>query len=275
MPSAQIEHRRKKGRGQLCFFSVDLLSTTDYNRGKPVGWWEMDECEGTIIHDISGNNEHGTLSAGDNTGDNDSVGTCGSGATAPANEMWNAGTIGKFGASVDFDGTNDYASLSNPDTDDFSTGPMSVSAWVKTTTTGSYMVLVDNKTAGTNNAGFNLQIGSDDIPYFRIANGSAQTSVSATGVSVNDGLWHHIVGVLERGSSNDTTRIYIDGRLINSNTGVTAGWNISSSQSMYFGSYSTSAGFFNGQLDDVRLYSYALSGEQVKQIMNYGAVRFE
>lgn len=46
----------------------------EYNRGKPIAYWNMDECEGTIIHDISGNNNHGTWSGSGGT--QLSVGTC-------------------------------------------------------------------------------------------------------------------------------------------------------------------------------------------------------
>jgi hypothetical protein len=33
--------------------------------------------------------------------------------------------------------------------------------------------------------------------------------------------------------------------------------------------------YFNGQIDDVRIYNYALTPEQIKQVYNGGAVSFQ
>src|SRR3990167_9717944 len=112
----------------------------EYNRGAPVAYYKMDECTGTTINDwgpngnggFNGNN--GTITAGDTSGSNDSVGTCNSGASSPADEMWDEGTTGKRNASLDFDGTNDYVSiLDDPNLKQESI--MTWSFWIKRATT--------------------------------------------------------------------------------------------------------------------------------------------
>jgi len=47
----------------------------DYNRGKPVGWWKFDECQGTTAHDSSGNGNTGTITIG-GSGSQTTAGTC-------------------------------------------------------------------------------------------------------------------------------------------------------------------------------------------------------
>ncbi|HVT63112.1 MAG TPA: LamG domain-containing protein, partial [Legionellaceae bacterium] len=245
----------------------------DYNRGAPVGWWKMDECQGTTLNDSSGNNNAGTINIGA-SGTQTSAGTCNTSGTA-----WGNGVIGKFNSSLNFDGTDDYISITNPSSDDFGTGPMSISAWIKTTDTTDFQSIVDNKFQGTNNAGFDLQLNTTPLggkPFFRTANGTSQSSTNQSAPpNVADGQWHHLVGTLTRGISSDTISLYVDGKLITSSS-VTAGWNISSSQNLYIGAYSTALGNsnFGGQIDDVRIYNYALSLTQVQKLYNDGFSTF-
>jgi hypothetical protein len=241
----------------------------DYNRGAPIGHWRLDECQGTTINDSSGFGNHGTLTIGAG-GTQTSPGTCQTSDTA-----WHNGINGKFNSSINFDGVDDYVSIINPSSDNFGTGPMSVSAWIKTTTTSSFSTIIDNKTAGTNNAGFNLQLDGNKQPYFRVANGTTQFPVVATGKTLNDNQWHNIIGVFERtGGVNDKIHIYVNGKLINTYSSVPSGWNITSNQNLLVGQYGGN-GYFNGQIDDVRIYNYALTSEQVKTLYNNGAVSFQ
>ncbi len=240
----------------------------DYNRGAPVAWWKMDECQGTTLNDSSGNGSIGTIIT-PATGTQTQAGTCNTAGTA-----WGNGATGKYNASVNFDGSDDYATVPNPSVDDFGTGPMSVSVWVKTTSTAIAQI-IDNKTAGSNAAGFNLGvnlIAGNGRVMWRVANGTTQTSTGTTTDAsiVNDGNWHHLVGVYARGTTNDTLLLYKDGKLAQSNTLVTAGWNISTSANMLIGAFLTSAGSgnFPGQIDDIRLFNYALSQNQVNKLYN-------
>ena len=79
----------------------------DYNRGEPVAHWKMDECQGSTIHDSSDNGNHGTWNGSGGT--QTSVGTCTTSGTA-----WGNGSTGKFGASLNFDGEDDYLVKTSP-----------------------------------------------------------------------------------------------------------------------------------------------------------------
>lgn len=223
----------------------------------PVAHWDFNEKvsgDTQTLLDKSGNGYNlTTVDGANNTGLN---------CSAP----------GKYGSSCLFDGADDYATLANPSFDDFGTGDMSVSAWVKYTSTPSVgYVIIGNKTAGTNNAGFSLEVNSSNLAQMRVANGSAQVSAVSSGVTNNDGQWHHLVGVFERGSS-DRVLIYVDGRLISTGTAAATGWNISSSQDLLLGAYGTSTGNgnFDGNIDDVKIYDYALTASQVAYEFNRG-----
>ncbi|MDZ7586549.1 MAG: DUF2341 domain-containing protein, partial [Patescibacteria group bacterium] len=100
----------------------------DYNRGGPVGWWKMDECQGGTANDASGNANNGTITIGA-TGTQSVLGTCSVGVGSTA--AWGNGSVGKYSSSLNFDGTDDYVDVgSNSSLNLLHTTPFSVSSWV-------------------------------------------------------------------------------------------------------------------------------------------------
>lgn len=239
----------------------------DYNRGEPVAHWKMDECQGSTIHDSSDNGNHGTWNGSGGT--QTSVGTCTTAGTA-----WGNGATGKFGASLNFDGEDDYInmgtqSIYNIVPDDTKAG--SLSFWIKTT--DSNESIIDTKNAGSNTAGYDMRVASNGAAHLRVANGSAQQSTTSNKL-INDGQWHHVIGIIDR--VNSKLLIYIDGSLDKEIT-LTLTGSFSTSKFLTIGSYGVNAGNgnINAQLDDIRIYNYALSAMQVKKVMNEGsALRF-
>jgi len=89
--------------------------------------------------------------------------------------------------------------------------------------------------------------------------------------ALNDGAWHHVVSTL----SSAGMQLYVDGVLVASNTGVTSAQNYSGYWTIGYENLtawanSPSSFYFNGQLDDVRVYYYALSAAQVAALYAMG-----
>lgn len=137
----------------------------DYNRGAPIGWWKLDECQGTAAHDSSDNHLDGTIIPG--ASGNTSAGACNSGSSS---EMWNNGTTGKYNRSLGFDGIDDYIDIGNQSSL-FTPDQLTVSAWVKLGTIApmqyGYYIFGDYNTAH-NLSSFNPNYGynSDNKFYF-------------------------------------------------------------------------------------------------------------
>ena len=195
----------------------------------------MDEGQGITAKDYSGNGNNGTLTNMD-----------------PATD-WVAG---KNNGALDFDGSNDRISTSAL-TGKYS-GLVSISAWVYHNSTSDWDDIVAGS-CGDLLFGFN----SNTISFGGQCNSPfGPVSYSAT----LEGGWHHVAGVY----NGSTAKIYLDGNAVQS-------LNRSGSftpSALGIGSTPTGGEYFNGKLDDVRIYNYALSAEQVKQIMNDGAVNF-
>lgn len=230
----------------------------DYNRGKPVARWKMDECQGTAINDSSGNSNTGTLTIGP-LGE-DTVGTCATSSTA-----WGSGATGKRNASLSFDGTDDAVTVTdtanlrfNASTDDFS-----LFAWVKRTTTGTEYII--SKEDADNDGYRMLFTSSNTVQCSEDATDATSTS------TITDTNWHFVGCTIDRDGNG---QVYIDGRTDGS--AVSMGTDaMATASNITIGTRSyTSTSYLNGQIDDVKIFNYALTATQVKDVYNDGAVRF-
>jgi len=241
----------------------------DYNRGGPVGWWKMDECQGNTIFDSSGNGNNGTLTIG-GTGTQTAIGTCATTSTA-----WGNGTSGKFGNSLNFDGTDDSIDTGNGSSLSFGAGDFSVGYWInyKGTTVINLApsTIVNKASSASGSAGFFSGIttyGGDGSNYgivFSTTNGSwGSGNVEHTGQYLPS-IWYHIVGVRK----NNVFSIYKNGQLASSTS--KAGFAVDINNALNFKIGNGAWGYFNGQIDDVQIFNYALTKEQIFNLYNGGA----
>ncbi len=251
----------------------------DYNKGGPVAWWKMDECQGTTINDSSGNSNTGTWSG--SGGGNTAVGTC---TTSGA---WFDGVSGKRNYSLEFDGSDDVVNAgSGASLDDLNTGGMTISAWIYPTTCGE--VISSGNRAGfiaAKNTG-NSQtsggwvflcinaFGPTNALEFAVDGTSDLDRVSSNN-SITLNTWQHVViswdGVMTTASS---AKFYVNGKEVTYQTtsnGSTKGSD--AALDLYIGNASTGARTFDGKIDDLKIYNYVMTPIQIKSLFNAGAYR--
>ncbi|MBN1909175.1 MAG: LamG domain-containing protein [Pirellulales bacterium] len=193
---------------------------------------------------------------------------------------WAAGLMG---GALDFDGVNDRVDMGATAELDL-TGDLSMAFWMKpsgATANNRYGPLVGKNQSGgpTNDAYFTDIVtgrsvsGDTNIPAgtieFGITEGGVNTLLrSSSTLAVNEGDWRHIAVVFEAGSR---MAIYIDGQL---DAELTTGVPTACASTTYpFGlgnlgqGSSTDAYCYNGMLDDVRVYSGALTQAQIAAII--------
>jgi hypothetical protein len=217
--------------------TVNNLRIEDPSEDGLVGYWKFDEGTGTTAKDSSGNGNDGTLTNG---------------------PLWsstvNATTTYSNLYSLDFDGTNDYVNLPS------GVGLNSqgtVSLWAKfDNTTGPGHLWVDRQDGNNENR---LLVQSDSIIFTGYDNSAYQYSLNS---SVTTGTWYNIIGVFQ---DNDA-RLYVDGVLAGSDTSV----NMDSytHNETRLGHYSLAGDYFNGLMDDVRIYNKALTASEVSNLAN-------
>jgi len=230
----------------------------DYNKGGPVGWWKFDECQGNIAYDWSGIGNTGTIIIGA-SGTQNSLGTCQVGTSA----AWTNGVSGKTNSSLNLDGTDDYVWIGNNSL--FCPSNITVSSWFKAPS-NSTGTIIRNRGSGF---GLSLASGTVNTYVYQATGSNLGTSTSTT---YGNNLWHNAIMTYD----GTAIKIYIDGILKNSQIGTGTGTIYCSGNALGIGRDADYSGsYFNGQIDDVRIYNYALTSEQVKQIYNGGAVNFQ
>jgi hypothetical protein len=146
---------------------------------------------------------------------------------------------------------------------------MTVEAWVRPLSSGSLRSVVSkfchNSNSLTDDAYF-LGIEANGRPRFQVSVGSAYAIVNGNASVVNNG-WHHLAGVFD----GNQIRLYVDGVLQSSApcAGSMAGAGIH----VYIGASRegtsrVDADFFHGDIDDVRLWNYALGQGEIQTRMN-------
>ena len=248
----------------------------EYNRGAPVAWYKMDECQGTVINDWSPNanggfnGNNGTLNLG--SSGTTSAGTC---STSGA---WYNGKEGKIGSSMSFDGTNDYISCSDATCggrsklDSGGTNGFSVATWVKLNTIPDYTKVVA-KIGDYGNYGYQIYLDpSDRFVWFASTDGTNTPQVTSN-TAAQTGIWYHVVGVYD--SSGAMNKIYINGVLENSATTSSGGIYDTTAEFRIGSSAETTTYPLNGYVDDVRVFNYALTPQQIRDVYNNGAVSFK
>ena len=234
----------------------------DYNKGAPIGWWKLDECQGSIAYDSSGVGNTGVIVIG-SSGSQNSIGTCQIGTSA----AWTNGASGKINSSLNFDGTDDYISI--PDSPSLTTPEITIAAWVKSNNNGDpYQRIVDK----TYNQEYAFFLGSTGTIGVSLVTNTSSIDSSLLPNAITDTNWHHIA--FSWSAATKKVTVYVDG-VAKTNTTLNGDRIADSNNPLIIGDRVGLDRSFNGQLDDVRIYNYALTNEQIKQVYNGGAINFQ
>lgn len=180
-------------------------------------------------------------------------------------------TIGKLGQALSFDGVNDYVSASPGIS---YAGSFSVSFWAKVkSNAGSYKAFVIGRAAGQDDysTGFVIDMGpssSSVWDYIGVEGQGMNTNTDLLNTSFDFNTWHHIVVDFTVGSN--TVKLYADGILRDTRSRSAGTVNINDLQIGARNYSSSVSGYFDGAVDDVRIYSKSLSAAEVKQLYNMG-----
>src|SRR3989344_7262776 len=228
--------------------SRDIFSDTA-TRGL-VGYWNFEEGTGQTVNDSSDQNNDGTLGADSSASTDD-----------PA---WRASKAGLGGAlNFDDDGTGDVVNYGDNSTlETITQGDHTISFW-----------FLHTHTDGMNTGHF-LSKG-DGVEWWAaeaISTGAVSFSwdddilkVAITSSAIyNDGNWHHLTAVRD----GSTYYMYIDGTQVGS-ASVSTSFTVPESMKSGNAQWSSDEQL-DGSLDDLRVYSRALSASEVRYLYNHG-----
>jgi hypothetical protein len=154
---------------------------------------------------------------------------------------------GKIDGSLEFDDTNErHVNVSDDASLRLETYIM-VSAWVNTTDTEADVGIIAAKWGSIGNRNYWLgKINAASIAFYV----DDTQSVTADLSLINDGFWHHVVGVAD--VDNSLLRIYVDG--IQRNTAAYSGSSEMGTEELHIGNSPDSASQeYDGRIDEVRV----------------------
>jgi hypothetical protein len=129
----------------------------------------------------------------------------------------------------------------------------SVSAWFKTSVSGSDMSIVNDRVSGALKSGYRIMILSSNVISAEVNDGNG--TISVTGGVHDDGLWHNVVSVLDQ----KYLLLYVDGKLEGATVLSRPLKPIINDLNMTLGSEEGKAFFFNGSISSVCIYDRVLT----------------
>ena len=173
----------------------------------------------------------------------------------------------ELGNYLDFDGSNDYISVPSTSSTpvDFSAKNYTIEAWIKPNTASASTDPILSKYGTTDSLrSINFNYASNGkLRLFERATGTDVSHDSTSTLTLN--RWTHVA--VTRTSSQ--VKLYIDGSLDNT-ISSTFTPNNGGSQNINIGSQANGQyNFFDGQIGQVRIYSSALTQDQIRQNFNF------
>ncbi len=213
-----------------------------------VGWWKLDETEGTVAWDSSGNELHGEVTGGTTwipdgrfggALEFNGVGTVGTNVSLPISQLLNGLTNSTFAIWANFHQTGGaWQRLW-----DFGDG-----------TTNGYMFLCPRIGTGAT--------GTLRYAITLTSNGSEQ-QLNAPFTLPTD--WHHVAIVLNADDGN--MFMYVDGEVIDEQPTTIFPANLPLTTQNWLGQSQWPDGIYDGALDDFRIYDQALTPEDISIVM--------
>jgi hypothetical protein len=227
----------------VCLFSLlrlcaDAQSDCDPSPSGIISWWP---AEGNAVDVISGNN--GTLENG--------------GAFGP----------GEVGQAFTFNGANQYVSI--PDSPSLHPASMTVEGWLNFNAIGGGQQFAGKPYGGGDSDSWAVWFESSQM-YAEIATTGGEQPALGYAWAAAAGTWHHVAYTFDAGASYQT--LYVDGAVVDS--GACSGPIAYDTNPLLIGgdiNGGAASYFFDGSIDEVSLYSRALTETEVESIYEAGS----
>jgi RHS repeat-associated protein len=217
----------------------DLPSSTNL-----VGYWNLNEGNGTTANDTSGNGNNGTLHNMDNSD-------------------W---VTGKAGTGLDFDGTNDYVSIPHSASLNAS-NYLTVSAWVNPRVVSGGYIAEKQSSWHFQVANYAGVDGRLDLTLYK--NGSSYDTISSSSIPAN--AWTFVAFTYSKDDSTHKPKLYINGTETTYalQQALPANYLVdTNANEINVGRYGSGVAYYNGIIDDTRIYSRILTPAEITALYN-------
>ena len=213
---------------------------------EPDAWYTFDDCDNTVVRDVSGNGMDATLKQ----------------SGAAVNEI---GTL-----SLNKNNENN-GFLQLPEKILSGAEEFTFAAWVKQDESRAWARLFDFGMSSSNGYMFFAPYVNNNLARYAITNAGSGSEEQLNTTAFNDGEWQHFAIKQEKG----TVSIYINGiKTAQKEIAKTPAGSIKTAQKCYIGKSQYNDPYFKGEIKDVKIYSKSLSDEQIAGIMSIKGLDF-
>lgn len=176
------------------------------------------------------------------------------------------------GYSLTLDGSSDYMALSSNSGPAYTSGltgdgdGFTVAYWAKSPTMGTSLqrVISVDMSSGFSSSGWGTGVNSGSSLRATTYGKKDYNSPSTALLTSNN--WHHLAYVF-KGNPISQIAMYVDGQLVSQESSSATGVNNTSGRFIIGGlALSSSPQFFNGQVDDLRIYDHEMSTLEVEEL---------
>jgi prepilin-type N-terminal cleavage/methylation domain-containing protein len=163
-----------------------------------------------------------------------------------------------YGSCLSFDGLDDYVDCGSGTSLDITGNKITIEVWAKPSSLAEEY-FVAKFPGDTVTSGYNFFITSLNI-YFRLGDGTSRFQLSAShGLSAN--VWYHLVATY----NGALMKIYKNGVAFSGSTSFTGNIGTNANPVIIGERNTSSSYFFNGSIDNVRIYDVAIPASQIKE----------
>lgn len=210
-----------------------------------VGHWTFDSESGDTAYDATAYGNNGAVVNG-------------------SGDMWREGVLNN---AIALNGEDQYIRIPNDAILDFGDQSFSIAFWIKQSLTDKAQRYVIKGSHGTPMSGkrYEVYYHQDHEIRFAIDDNSDKTSLPISPGEVVTGEWEHLTAI--RNTELDMIYLYVNGEFTGLMQDVTG--DIAQGEDLLIGvSPDEENTNLQGMMDDLRIYSYALSGSEVRDLYN-------
>jgi hypothetical protein len=218
--------------------TVDVYLGIRHDINGLVSWWQFDEGAGAIASDSFGTN-HGTLNG---------------------DPCWVPGLVGTY--ALEFDGEGDYVAV--PSDSSLNVQYVTISAWVQVSGTGpgTNNHVLNRKMTNPGTYGLWVRASDNKLGAQVRLQGSESTGRIIESDTTAGSEWTHVCATYD----GDKLKLYVD-TVVQDDIDDTDGTiDTDNPNVLTIGAHPTPTSYFDGSIDDVRIYNRALSAGEIQLV---------